>query len=117
MHMFLVKDKIGEIIYLEFTWEDPRRAGYTGDVIADVNLDYDMQAVHRWPNGEAQPEPCVGHAPDDPKRFEVFRYATDRRAAGFQPVPGEPVVFGSWFDYLKLRTEPPNAETPDEWWY
>jgi hypothetical protein len=115
--MFLVQDKIGDAIYLVFTWGDPRRAGYTGHVIDDVSLDYDMEAVHRWPNGEAQPEVCVGHAPDDPRHFKVFPYTAERQAAGFEPVPGDPIVFGSWSDYLKLRTEPPNPETPDVWWY
>ena len=115
--MFLVPDRIGDVTYLVFTWEDPRRTGYTGEVVQDVSLDYDMEAVHRWPDGEAPPEACVGHAPDDPKRFKVFRCKSDLRAAGFQPVPGDPVMFGSWSDYLDLRTRPPGPETPDEWWY
>ncbi|HET6878617.1 MAG TPA: hypothetical protein VFI31_00495 [Pirellulales bacterium] len=115
--MFLVPDKIGDVTYLVFTGEDPRRSGYTGDVIDDVTLDYDMQAVHAWPNGAPSPEVCVGRAPADAKHFKVFKYESDRQAAGYQPVPGDPVVFGSWLDYLNLRTQPPNAETPDEWWY
>jgi hypothetical protein len=115
--MFLVQDKIGEVTYLVFTWEDPRRAGYTGEVVEGVSLEYDMQAVHRWPNGEPRPDVCVGRSADDPKHFKVFKYRSDVRAAGYDAVPGDPVVFGSWSDYLNLRAEPPNAETPDEWWY
>lgn len=115
--MFLVQDKIGDSTYLVFTGEDPRRSGYAGMVIDGIALDYDMEAVHRWPNGAAAPEVCVGRAPDDPKHFKVFRYATDRQAAGFEPMPGDPVVFGSWPDYLKLRTTPPGPDTPDEFWY
>lgn len=115
--MFLVQDKVGEASYLVFTWEDPRQTGYTGEVVEDVSLDYNMEAVHRGPNGEAPPDVCVGHSPHNLKHFKVFRYKADLEAAAYKLVPGDPVVFGSWADYLNLRTEPPNAETPDEWWY
>lgn len=115
--MFLVPDKIGDVTYLVFTGEDPRRSGFAGKVIDDVALDYDMDAVHRWPNGDPAPDACVGRAPDDPTHFKVFRYAADLQAAGFQPVAGDPVVFSSWSDYLKLRTTPPGPDTPDEYWY
>lgn len=60
---------------------------------------------------------CVGHAPDNPKYFKVFRYGADLRAAGFRPVSGDPLMFGAWSDYLDLRTQPPSPETPDEWLY
>lgn len=115
--MFLVQDKIGDAIYLVFTGDDPRRSGFAGNVIDNVALDYDLEAVHRWPNGAAAPDACVGRAPGDAKHFKVFRYAADLRSAGYEPVPGDAVVFPMWSDYLKLRTTPPGPDTPDEYWY
>src|SRR5947209_2826741 len=58
--VFLVEDKRHGTTYLVFTWEDPRKDGYSGAVIDDVSLDYDMEAVHSWPNGHPRPEACVG---------------------------------------------------------
>ena len=45
--MFLVEDKpCGNLV---FTWEDPRKAGYTGQVVEGVDLDYRMEVVHDRP--------------------------------------------------------------------
>ncbi|HYT93680.1 MAG TPA: hypothetical protein VEL76_33485 [Gemmataceae bacterium] len=103
--MFLVKDTRHGATYLVFTWNDPRKDGYKGNVIEGVSLDYDMEAVHSWPDGEARPEACVGRKPDKPKHYKVFKYRSDRRAAGYQPVAGTAVVFGSWSDYVKLHPD------------
>ncbi|HEX7376353.1 MAG TPA: hypothetical protein VF278_04540 [Pirellulales bacterium] len=115
--MFLVQDKIGDAIYLVFTGEDPRRSGYAGNMIDNVALDYDMEAVHQWKNGDAAPEARVGRDPLDARRFKVFRNTDELRLAGYEPVAGDPVVFALWTDYLKLRTMPPGPDTPDEYWY
>jgi len=110
--VFLVEDK--PMTNLVFIGEDPRKAGYTGEVIEDVTLDYDMLAVHKWPGGDAAPEACVGRAPDNPKHYKVFKYSSDLHSAGYQPVGGTPVVFASLLDYLKLL-QPDLLE--DEGWY
>jgi hypothetical protein len=116
--MYLVVDARHGICYLVFTWEDPRKAGYVGQILDDVTLDYDMGAVHHWPDGTEMPEEAVGRSPNDPKRYQVFRYKKDRQQAGYEPVEGTPVVFGSWKDYVKLRLVPPDPEqTDDEHWY
>jgi hypothetical protein len=116
--VFLVEDQRHGTTYLIFTWEDPRKAGYKGTVTEGVTLDYDLEAVHSWPDGAPRPEACVGRAPDDPKHYKVFKYRSDRQAAGYQPVAGTAVVFGSWADYAKLHLIPPDPEqTPDEPWY
>ncbi len=116
--MFLVEDSRHGVTHLVFTGEDPRAAGYTGNVAEDVDLDYDIEAVHRWPDGHARPETCVGRHPDAPHRYKVFRSTSERESAGYRPVAGTPLVFGSWSDYLRLQLLPPDPErTPDEPWY
>lgn len=116
--MFLVEDQRHGATYLVFTWDDPRKSGFAGDVTEGVRLDYDMEAVHSWPDGDPCPEVCVGRAKDDPKHYKVFRYRRDCEAAGYAPIPGMPLVFGAWSDYLRVRLNPPDPEqTDDEQWY
>jgi hypothetical protein len=116
--MFLVEDKRYGTTYLVFTAEDPTKDEYTRDVVEGVSLDYDMEAVHSWPDGHPRPEPSVGRAKDDPKRYKVFKYSSDRQSAGYEPVTGTVLVFGSWSDYVRLHLDPPNPELiDDERWY
>jgi hypothetical protein len=110
--VFLVEDK--PMANLVFTWEDPRKAGYTGYVVDGVTLDYDMEAVHNWPDGHPAPEPCVGRDPDDSSHYKVFRDNSERQSAGYQAVAGNAVVFGFWSDYLKAL-HPDLLD--DEKWY
>ena len=99
--MFLVEDKpMTNLVFIE---EDPRKAGYTGDVIEGVTLDYDMLAVHRWSDGDPAPEACVGRDPDHPNHYKVFKYNSELQSAGYQPVEGTAVEFDSWSDYLRFR--------------
>ena len=86
-----------------FTWEDPRADGYTGDVLDRVSLNYDMEAVHSCPHEQGRPEAAVGKDTNNLHQYRVFRYCSDRRTAGYQPVTGMAVVFGRWADYLHLR--------------
>jgi hypothetical protein len=99
--MFLVKDP--DMHNLIFFVEDPRKDGYWGEVEAGVSLEYDMEKVHSWPDGTRRPDPCVGVDPDNPKNYKVFKFEEDRRQAGYRPVPGTPLVFGSWSEYARLR--------------
>jgi hypothetical protein len=115
--VFLVADHRDGATYLVFTGEDPRQAGYEGVVDVGVTLDYDMEAVHRWPDGEAAPEACVGRDPTNPTHYKVFKFSRDRQAEGFQPVAGTPLVFVSWRDYARLRLPPDPEKTEDESWY
>jgi hypothetical protein len=116
--MFLVRDQRHGATYLVFTWEDPRKDGYTGNVEEGVTLNYDMPAVDSWPDGADRPQACVGRARDNPNHYQVFKYARDRQAAGYEPVNGTAVVFSSWCDYARLHLEPPDPEhTSDEQWY
>lgn len=116
--MFLVEDKRHGLTYLVFTWEDPRKSGYKGTVTEGVNLDYDMETVHSWPDGEEAPEPTVGRDPKRPKDYKVFKYERDREKEGYLPITGEAVVFGSWKEYTKLHLVPPDpALTDDQQWY
>jgi hypothetical protein len=101
-----------------FTVEDPRKNGFAADLIEGVGLDYDMEAVHRWPDGHPRPKVCVGRAKDDPKQYKVFRYCSDCDAAGFERISGTPLVFGAWSEYIGVRLNPPEPEQiDDEQWY
>ncbi len=116
--MFLVEDRRHGTTHLVFTSEDPRKDGYKGEVIEGVSLDYDMQAVHSWPDGHRRPEASVGRAGDDPKHYKVFKYDSERQSAGYQPVAGTALVFVSWSDYIKLNPDPEYLEKLDEErWY
>ena len=112
--MFLVEDKqhISPPL-LVFTWQNPRRDGYMGDLIEGVTLDYD-DAVHAWPEGTASPRTCVGRPLENPKHYKVFKYDTERRSAGYEFVPGSVGVFETWTDYLKLIHP---ELLPDDDWY
>jgi hypothetical protein len=112
--MFLVEDKRHGATYLVFTSQDPRKDGYVGNVIEDVSLDYDTEAVHSWPDGHARPEACVGRAGDNLKHYKVFRYSTDRQSEGYQAVAGTPVMFVTWRDYVKLNPYPEHLKNEDE---
>jgi hypothetical protein len=116
--MFLIEDRRHGATYLVFTWEDPRNSGFRGDVIEGVTLEYDMEAVHRWDDGQPRPEVCVGRDKDTRKRYKVFKYSKDREAAGYEPVAGTALVFGSWSDYVQLN---PDLEAlqqlAEEKWY
>jgi hypothetical protein len=116
--MFLVEDKRHGTTYLVFTWEDPRKGGYKGNVIENVTLDYEMERVHRWPHGSDAPKPCVGRALDNPNHYKVFRNSDERKTAGYEPIDGTAIVFGSWQEYVGLHLVPPDPEqTDDGLWY
>lgn len=115
--MYLIKDERLGTTYLVFTWENPNASGYPGPV-ETVDLDYDMEQVHRWNNGGPPPDVCVGRARENPNQYKVFKYRSDLQNAGFDLVPGTPVVFGRWSDYFKLHLDPPDpTQTNDEDWY
>jgi hypothetical protein len=116
--VYLARDNRHGSLYLVFTWEDPRNSGYEGHVEEGVFLDYDMESVHSWPDGTAQPEACLGQSPDNPNHYKVFKYQSDLEASGYTPVSGSVVVFGSWGDYAALHLIPPDPrQTTDEKWY
>ena len=50
--MFLAKDNAYGTTYLVFTHKDPRRSGFRGEVVEDVELDYDVEAFCDWPEGD-----------------------------------------------------------------
>lgn len=116
--MFLATDRRYGATYRVFTVEDPRKNGFNADLIEGVSLDYDLETVHRWPDGDPQPEACLGRAKDDPKQYKVFRYCSDCDAAGYERVPGTPLVFGAWSEYIGVRLNPPDpGQIDDEQWY
>jgi hypothetical protein len=99
--MYLVEDHRNGVICLVFTWEDPRKAGYQGQVIEGVTLEKN-EDVHRWPSETKRPIQCVGKAPDNPKHYRVFKNESDLQSAGYQPVSGTEFIADSWKDYLAL---------------
>lgn len=112
--MFLVKDQRYGITNLVFVYEDPRRAGYKGSIEEGVRLDYDMDAIHDWPDGEDPPEVCVGRSRTDPKEYKVFKYRREVEPAGYEYVHGSPFRIGSWNMYLKVYETPPVPVQMDE---
>ena len=117
--MFLAIDRrLGMDNYV-FTQTDPRTEGYEGDVIDGVSLDYDMNAIHHWPDGQPHPNPQLGRDPKNPKHYVVFKCPDELRAAGFKFVHfNTPFVAYSWPDYRKLYPVPEEyakTMTQDEW--
>lgn len=45
--MFLIRDRRYGKDHFVFTHMNPRTEGYQGDVAEDIQLDYDMNAIHR----------------------------------------------------------------------
>ena len=117
--MYLVKDIRHGSIFLVFTEEDPRNAGYKGEVIEDVCLDYDMAHVHSWPDGSERPIACPARSRKDPKEYKVFKYRSElQQQQDYEAVEGMLCVFGSWVDYVKFHLVPPDpVQTEDEEWY
>jgi hypothetical protein len=117
--MFLVKDERFQPPYLVFVEEDPRRDGYTGEVIEEVSLEYDELEASRWGNGQRRPEECVGISSNDPEHYRVFKNVEQLRSAGFEPVAGTPITsFSSWSEYIRLSLSPPKPnQTSEVSWY
>jgi len=111
--MYLVEDVRDGATTLVFTWYDPSKDGWDGTVTGGVELDYDMEAIFAWADGEDRPEARVGRDPSHPKRYKVFKYERECRAAGYEPVAGMPAVFGTWLDYLRARRP---EDLPEEEW-
>lgn len=112
--MFLVKDERDGVTCLVFTLTDPRADGCQLDVIPGVKLEWDQETVAIWPDGSDRPLPCVGRDMTRPQHYKVFKYEADLSASGFEPVPGAPVFFGRWRDYLKLHRR---EELSEEDWF
>jgi hypothetical protein len=118
--MFLVKDRrFGTDKYV-FTHTDPRTDGFKGDVIEDVTLNYDMDAISRWPEGQPRPNPQLGRDRQNPKHYKVFKFPKDLDPAKYEIVsPNSPFVVYSWSDYRKdyypVPEEYAKTMTQDEW--
>lgn len=118
--MFLIKDRRFGMDNFVFTQTDPRTEGYTGDVSEDVELVYDMNAIHRWPNGQPRPDPQLGRNPHNPKQYKVFKSPEELRDSTFELVHfNTPFVEYSWSDYRKrfhpIPEEYAKSMTQDEW--
>jgi len=110
--MYLVKDRQFGMDRCVFTHTDPRTEGYRGDVAEKVNLDYDMNRIHSWPDGErACPE--LGQDQSNPNFYKVFKFPAERNASGFALIgSGAPFVFYSWADYRDQINPPPERFAP-----
>ena len=118
--MFLVKDRrLGMDNYV-ITQTDPRAEGYKGDVLEGVTIEYDMNAIHDWPDGQDRPNPQLGRDPKNPKHYKVFKFPEELLAAGFEIVHfNTPFLAYSWSDYRKqyypIPAEYAKTMTQDEW--
>jgi len=115
--MFRVFDQKSETQV--FMVEDPRRAGFRGDVEEGVSLEYNTEETFLWPEGADIPDPCVGRSRENSKHYKVFKYQQDLHGAEYEFVShGVPFVTVSWRDYVRLRLNPPGPEQIDEEdWY
>jgi hypothetical protein len=101
--MFLIKEQRLGTDYFVFTHTDPRKEGYRGEVIDGVSLDYDMNAVHLWPDGEPFPEPQLGRDPTNAKHYKVFKFPHELHASGYEFVHvNTPIVAYSLRDYRRM---------------
>jgi hypothetical protein len=101
--MYLIKDRRYGKDHFVFTHIDPRTEGYQGDVAEDIQLDYDMNAVHHWPRGDPRPNPQLGRDPKNTNHYKVFKFPKDLLASGFDLVcPETPILVYSWLDYREL---------------
>jgi hypothetical protein len=120
MVKYLVKDRrLGMENYV-FTQADPRHDGYKGEVIEGVTLDYNMNEIHFWQEGQSRPEPQIGADPSNSKHYKVFKSPAELQAAGFVLVhTNRPFVAYSWSEYRKqyypLPEEFAKSMTQDEW--
>lgn len=119
--MFLIKDRRLGMDHYVFTQTDPRTEGYRGEIIEDdATLDYDMNAISLWPDGETRPDPQLGRNPRNPTHYKVFKFPHELDAAGFELVRSDaPFVAYSWSDYRKryypMPEEYAKSMTQDEW--
>jgi hypothetical protein len=118
--MFLTKDRRFGRDNFVFMQTDPRAQGYKGEVVEGVTLDFDMNQIHLWPDGQPQPNPRLGRDPKDPKHYRVFNFPIDLHSAGFEVIhEGVPFVVYSWSDYRKsyypVPEEYAKEMSSDEW--
>jgi hypothetical protein len=112
--MFRVETQRSGIKRQIFTWENPRKDGYKGDVEDGVTLDHNEE-IYLYPSGSDLPVTCLGRSRSSPKEYKVFKHRRDLDAAGYEYVSaGTPPVLGSWLDYVRLHLDPPNPEEIDE---
>lgn len=117
--MFLVVDRRLGMDYYVFTQLDPRTDGYRGAVTEDVSLEFDMNAIHRWPDGEPRPSPRLGRDPSNPRHYRVFKFPHELEAARFEFVDyNPPIVAYSWLDFRQrfpTFAEATLGMSSDEW--
>jgi len=118
--MFLVKDRRLGMDNHVFTRTDPRLDGFNGDVTDNVMLDYDMNQIHLWPEGDPRPEPRLGQDPQNERHFKVFRSPEELETTGYKLVNvNTPFVASSWSDYRRQYYPVPEEfakkMTQDEW--
>ena len=76
--MYLVHDT--DLNYFVFLDDDPRPAGFTGEVQEGVSLEADEVGISEWSHGRARPEHVLSVADDDPR---ASRYFATKPGAGF----------------------------------
>jgi len=101
--MFLIRDRRYGKDHFVFTHMNPRTEGYQGDVAEDIQLDYDMNAIHLWPEGESSPNPQLGRDPKNTKHYKVFKFPKELQCSEFDLVsPEAPILVYSWLNYREM---------------
>lgn len=97
--MYLVRDT--ELNLFVFLDDDPRPAGFTGDVQEGVSLEADELEASEWNHGRARPEYVLCVADDDPRRFKVFHH---KPGAGYHAAGADYVWDTTWTHYQLVRS-------------
>lgn len=97
--MYLTKHLRAGKVVLVFTAVDPRNDGFVGDIEDSVSLEFDMNQIFQWEDGEVRPCPVTGKDPNNPKNYRVFRFSEELSKANYEKVSDlVPLVSVSWSD-------------------
>lgn len=93
-----------------FCHNDPSADGYEGQVNPVDELDYDLDAISKWPIGSDAPDPWLGVKRSHPRHFKVFRSRPECEDAGYFPMGTQFAVLNSWKDRPPLPDEIEEAQ-------
>ena len=104
--MYLVHDAEMECdVFLD---DDPRSAGFAGEVVEGVSLEDDELEGPVWDHGSTRPQLLLAVAADDPKKFKVFSSEDEVANAGYRTIATTYAYDTTWSRYLRAtgRGEP-----------
>ena len=115
MYYYLVTDeRVGPPV-LVFTLKNPQSDGYDGDVDEGITLDYDMDAVHIWSEGEESfPRTQLAEIRQTLNIIKFSSMTVSVRPKVSRQISANYSVNVTWTDYLKLHRA---DELPESVWF